>query len=322
MASQNPPPVADDVQTALGKLLALQAPADMPDLLYHYTDAAGLAGMIQSGEIWMTDCRFCNDRYEVDAAMDNLVEQVSEVIKETNQVAAAAFDTACRKAREETLCCILSLSARRDQLSQWRAYADDGMGFCVGFSLPRNKPGLLLQECTYMPVGGVVEPVALPTNAASLYATVVQAVLAASRGGPTRKATELTALMLGTQHLLMTTLFREAIRRKNHHFFEEKEWRLIATVARRPAPKDFRIGVRQRAGLLVPYAAYTGFLKQAASGPGGTGPRQSGALPIREILIGPRQNRKQAERALRVLLETNGYDPAKINIEHFDCGYR
>jgi hypothetical protein len=48
-----------------------------PAILYHYTAADGLLGMLQSHQIWATNVRFINDRSELDYGI-NLVCRVFE----------------------------------------------------------------------------------------------------------------------------------------------------------------------------------------------------------------------------------------------------
>jgi hypothetical protein len=42
----------------------------VPPLLYHYTDATGLLGIVQSRAIWATHIRYLNDAQEFDYAAD------------------------------------------------------------------------------------------------------------------------------------------------------------------------------------------------------------------------------------------------------------
>jgi hypothetical protein len=61
---------ADLAQQLEGLLIALDdelmppRPA-LPESLFHYTDAAGLQGILKSRQIWATDCRYLNDREEM-----------------------------------------------------------------------------------------------------------------------------------------------------------------------------------------------------------------------------------------------------------------
>lgn len=107
----------------------------IPLSVYHYTDAQGLEGMLRTGKIWLTDYSFLNDQSE---------------IKHTRDIASYVVEARANKARNDVLrklyheisdyqaseykcrVCVFSLSQRRDDLSQWRGYAREGMGFTIG----------------------------------------------------------------------------------------------------------------------------------------------------------------------------------------------
>lgn len=43
---------------------------DTPEILYHYTDAKGLLGILNSKQIWATSYRFMNDAREFEYGFD------------------------------------------------------------------------------------------------------------------------------------------------------------------------------------------------------------------------------------------------------------
>ena len=53
-------------QNIVSQLLAI----DVPDLLFHYTTAVGLMGIIGSGKIWTTKIQYMNDNSELQLAFD------------------------------------------------------------------------------------------------------------------------------------------------------------------------------------------------------------------------------------------------------------
>ena len=42
--------------------------------LYHYTTIDGMIGLLVNEDIWMTDCRFCNDRREIISFLSQALE--------------------------------------------------------------------------------------------------------------------------------------------------------------------------------------------------------------------------------------------------------
>jgi Protein of unknown function (DUF2971) len=107
--------------------------------LYHYTDARGLKGIIESGTIWFTDYRHMNDPSELVHGMEfahlvandpdlNADQRVEAFLK----TFSGMFKHAKFQATLDFF--IASFSRSRDELGQWRAYADNGRGFAIGFS--------------------------------------------------------------------------------------------------------------------------------------------------------------------------------------------
>lgn len=112
-------------------------PSQIPDIVYHYTDAAGLIGMLNSGQIWMTDYRFLNDKTEYTHTTKVSKSVISELLKkEPTDTQSRLYSTilAHEELEEPTASFVFSLSQRRDDLSQWRGYAREGEGFTLGLS--------------------------------------------------------------------------------------------------------------------------------------------------------------------------------------------
>ncbi|MCR9246015.1 MAG: DUF2971 domain-containing protein [bacterium] len=87
-----------------------------PPLLYHYTDWAGLQGIVQSGTLWATHYADLNDSAETSYSV-KLLNRLTD--DPANQVERDWY--------------ALSLTEESDLLSQWRAYSKGGSGFCIGF---------------------------------------------------------------------------------------------------------------------------------------------------------------------------------------------
>ncbi len=107
-----------------------------PSVLYHYTDAHGLLGILDHKQLWLTHHSFLNDSNEIQYGM-KLIRQVvpdlsSPIPQDSFEEWIEKCDTREERAKDQTY--IACFSEHGDQLSQWRAYADDGLGFAVGFS--------------------------------------------------------------------------------------------------------------------------------------------------------------------------------------------
>ena len=115
----------------------------MPAIIYHFTDDVGLRGIFESGSMWCTDIFSLNDpsefKYGVVAAHIMLENQLangpSEIKKFCNHISNALRSGVVDFAHFHVCC----FSETVEDLAQWRAYADDGCGFAIGFDAPIMK---------------------------------------------------------------------------------------------------------------------------------------------------------------------------------------
>ena len=152
-----------------------QLHADRSRILYHYTDAAGLLGMLKTHRLWATNRRFLNDPTETTYAAETILKVV-----DGNEGNAHLAKTIPNLYRQENIAAqvraaikeILSWYVDHDEhymacfcengdlLSQWRGYGSIGGGYAVGFAAESlglvqyrnaNKPEPILQKVIYEP---------------------------------------------------------------------------------------------------------------------------------------------------------------------------
>lgn len=110
--------------------------AELPELLFHYTNSSGMRGILESGRLWATNYRFLNDASEVAYGMtlfesivqDRLPNAKTDVVAEflgRTIRTANAFDGMFD-------CYIACFCERDDLLNQWRVYAGSGGGYALG----------------------------------------------------------------------------------------------------------------------------------------------------------------------------------------------
>lgn len=108
-----------------------------PPVLYHYTTDVGLRGILASGNIWLTDIFSLNDPSELRHGFLLAADALDSKVKDASPVCqgfAKIFRNSINKGIEQTahyFSC--SFSTADNDLSQWRAYSDDGRGYVVGF---------------------------------------------------------------------------------------------------------------------------------------------------------------------------------------------
>lgn len=112
-----------------------------PPLLYHYTDHRGLRGIIESGTLRLTDLFCLNDPGELQHGIDYALEILRRRIKRDRLEVRIFRDkfvaTFLRDLRESAEFFVGCLSSTGDNLDQWRAYADNGRGYALGFDGPK-----------------------------------------------------------------------------------------------------------------------------------------------------------------------------------------
>ena len=105
--------------------------------VYHYTNAVGLTGILESNELWLTDIGHLNDPSEFticrSIADDALRDEMAQGDPET-AIFCQEMLSGLDRARRVFPMFVGSFSKIGDNLGQWRAYADDGHGFCLGIS--------------------------------------------------------------------------------------------------------------------------------------------------------------------------------------------
>jgi hypothetical protein len=104
------------------------------ELIYHYCPPEAFLGIVQSRTIWASAYYTQNDSMErnwgyhiFERTIDRLRDRVDErFIAITTDIIRSTFNTA--------MIMLSCYSLDADVLSQWRGYANDGLGFAIGFS--------------------------------------------------------------------------------------------------------------------------------------------------------------------------------------------
>lgn len=109
---------------------------EMPEILYHYTNDVGLRGILESGKLWLTDVFHMNDPSELLHGFGVFLDVLKEEVKERSDFVdlPARMKPFRDRLDESAEYYSFSFSTEKDDLGQWRAYADDGCGFALGFA--------------------------------------------------------------------------------------------------------------------------------------------------------------------------------------------
>jgi hypothetical protein len=314
---QNPDDVAMKLWLAWEKVHQ-----DPPQILYHYTAAEGLLGMLQSRQMWATNVRFMNDTSELDYGI-RLVREIFEE-KEFVDQPSANIRTAFRPYREGIFAMLddaeqntkhfaVSFCENENLLSQWRGYGQSGGGFALG--LETQRLGEFAAEIvpnssvTSAEIGVFLRRVIYDRNSQqALVQSWVRALVKSleSHRKATKVASDDERLFSSVARLLYECL----VCFKHPGFHEEREWRLIQQ-GRVGNTDVTKVDFRARTGRIVSYTPLTFRPKTAART---VESHDANTLPLAAITYGPTLDPQAAERALRSLLESRGYVPGRVGI--------
>jgi hypothetical protein len=112
-------------------------PDSEPPIIYHYTDPAGLIGILSDGQLWATNVEYLNDSSELRHA-EILHKQVLEglIAEEApgslrKRLAMKVQQRPPWHSRLQTY--VVCFCADDDLLTQWKTYGAWGSGFSIGF---------------------------------------------------------------------------------------------------------------------------------------------------------------------------------------------
>ena len=297
---------------------------DPPAILYHYTAADGLLGMLQSHQIWATNVRFMNDRSELDYGI-NLVGRVFEEdqfvskLPQQDRPAFAKKKAAIRSMLDDvekrTTHFAISFCEKANLLSQWRGYGQSGSGFALGLQTNRlrefiaePRPNVRPEEFVAVILRRVIYDKHAQEHFVRSWIRAIAKSIRFDRRVKLPTQTQFPYTVLDT--VLNRLLYECLVCFKHPGFHEEEEWRLIQQG--RVGDKDVtRVDFRTRSGRIVSYTPLT-FRSTAEKRQPKRG--DVNALPVVAITYGPTLDPGGSERALRAFLASRGYDADRIVI--------
>lgn len=291
------------------------------EILYHYTDARGLLGIVQSGQLWASNAAFLNDSTEVVYMRDVLADVAQEFRKkyqvdaEIRDYAADAYAGTGRfsdaQRRTASMISILEMAptfpgglfdvyvscfcSNGDLLSHWRGYPSTGGGYAVGLrseSLPQG--GGLLRRVVY-------DEQAQRQLLRDLLAPVIDRVASPDFATADDRNDPWDRLI--REHLgpVISSLVECGFCFKHPGFKEEAEWRLVILRSRDPKYRqnDAPPLIRPTPTGLLPY------LERSL---------ESGA--VAKVVVGPGSQPTLAADAAVQLLSNAGYENARELVTH------
>jgi hypothetical protein len=248
--------------------------------------------------VWASDCRFLNDRNELKIAEKIFLGKIRQkyhniddnlIKKLTISMSSLSFF-------------LFSLSRSGSILSQWKSYADDGRGVCLGFEeqfiinstleseAHQKNTECSFLECVYSDHTVFIDDL-IERNDAILQEIIKEA-----------KPSDLFLDMDASEKLKKIQI--ELMRIKHEAFFEEQEYRLVMAIRREHAK------MRVSADVMIPYIEMRVFNNAKRS--------TSNECAIPKIRLGPKcdDRNKMAFATFGKLTWLLG------GVQKYDCGYR
>ena len=225
--------------------------------LYHYCSNKTCFNILQSKSIWLCDIRKSNDFNELQIFYHDIFYYIWDIYKK-NPFSfiynGESDDSAIMKLLEESKSLwetkflkgdisdlVMCFSEKNDMLSQWRGYADNGKGCCIGFSYDLLREycsklsGLLrLEKITYLSDKQIEETT-------RKYAEDILNELKTLRQWIVENMThddedaDTNGLLGYNFNGMLENVFIDSLKYKSRSFKEEKEWRLFLS---NPAYKE------------------------------------------------------------------------------------
>lgn len=131
----------------------LRKPGNGKDVVWHYTNAAGLIGILESGHFRGTNYAFMNDASELEYGR-GVARQVLDALQEAGSGASffARMGEKLEQFTEDSEIYLACFSELGNDLSQWRGYSSGPDRFSLGVTtaaLQEREPGAIMRAVEY-----------------------------------------------------------------------------------------------------------------------------------------------------------------------------
>lgn len=277
-------------------------------MLFHYTTADGVLGILTSQRLYATGASYMNDASEWNYAQNVVSQVLDDKIDYATPELERTFLERCSREwwNPITSLYVVSFCEEGDLLSQWRAY-----GGATGYSLGiRTGDWGFVEQSLAMHGSGVslVEVLYEPEQQRSVAQDILEQAITSLHDSRERWQevwSEEVAVAALAQRAA-AALFRFALRLKHPAFREEREWRII--YVRRYSWKDRqqpRLEIKHRSSRfgIVPYVELDLTIKTDDF---------DDVIPVIEAYHAPSERPQLARGGLRSLLDTLGYEGTTI----------
>lgn len=265
---------------------------ELPKVLYHYTTAQGLLGILESHRLWATNLHFMNDFSELKYAgnlMDSMLQAAIQEDALEERISHSSFSDIWDLFSAYAVC----FCEEGDQLSQWRNYSEKGTGYALGFDARKLNEILQPRQVEYVRENQIraIKP------AIENYVEQIKGYLRLGSGevGKDIEQKKLAEIAFDFYKKVFGYFFCF----KHSAFSEEREWRMISVTPINDHIKDLHF--RETQGTVVPFIEI--------------GLPSSESI-ILEIVQGPRVDPELGKKSLELLLEKCGYKDVTVKLSN------
>lgn len=276
-----------------------------PEVVWHYTDAAGAAGIVTGHELWATDALFMNDASELQLIHRDFSRAIKSDVNDSflkpsdRERMGAAFEKAVSSFREDPGLFVVCFCEDGDLLSQWNTYGREGGGYALGFD-GKALGGYDKAVIGTLDFFRVIYDREEQIDAVATFCARAFHQLALFLDGCKSDERDAAVEMTGEKLALMAQWFSARV--KDAAFREEKEWRFICrnpSAPERPAAYDRKFRPTPRG--LVPFV-------QLPLGKIGADASPEREFPLKRVRVGPTANVELSSRAINYMLKDSRVD--------------
>jgi hypothetical protein len=299
----------DEAEEILASFLHTISSQQPPAVIYHYTNDAGLKGILETGKIWLSDIFSLNDPSELSHGFSIFVETCKpspRLGRQRPRHLQPQRNRLLDRIRDTAQYFICSFSSSGDDLGQWRAYADNGHGFALGFDAS-ILDSLFEMQCKDPIPNTASFPISYEDDKlATIHGDLVSrmfGLISLPRGRNLSDAV-LNAYMANLTVLLASHAMHACLFFKHQCYKNEQEYRFLKVHEADPALAGVK--VRMRPYSIVKYLEFD--WKSDNSG------------ALKRIIVGPAANPEKASRFAKDCLHM--FCSGSISVDRSQVPYR
>lgn len=271
------------------------------DEIFHYTDINGLKGILENRGFWLSEALFLNDAEEIYNGVKITKLLIDQLLskKRYSMFHNILTNTLCElESSNFRHHYIASFSLKQDDLEQWRAYAKNGSGICIGFD-PKAQTNY-----PHFPKSNIwsLRRVIYDDNVKKW---ILHSIIAKYFFEYKKDVLDGQSEMLKYDYIksLAFSLSSVFILFKNKAFVSEQEIRLVYTDE--PLNLFNHKHFRSVNNVLIPYiCTYETKLKHS------NGEKiDVDSLPVTKIIVGPTNNQDTTIQSIKYFIQEIGYSP-------------